>query len=168
MLLSETIRIDLAPLERRDCARAARIDWAAFGGLPHGDPWTQRDYDGVCRRNVGRWAVRAYWGDSMFGVLVWLSADRHYELLRLAVDPTWQRLGVGELLLAHLAKQPCYRTLGASIPEQWTGAALLLRAVGFSGRLVRGEFGRDDGYRFVYTSRRWRRRSNTREKNNGR
>jgi len=89
----------------------------------------------------------------VLGYMVYEILSDRYELLRLAVAAKHQGKGVGRQLVERLTrKRTRRRFVSANVRESNLPAQKFLRSLGFLAvRVLRGEFGSEDGYRFEYT-----------------
>lgn len=131
---------------KEDLADLAAIDSACFGL----DKWTEEDFLHVLRvRNcIG---VVAEVAGKIAGYMLYEFHPEHLEVLRFAVAPTFQRLGVGTAMIARLQAKCTWRRprLVADVPDDLLSAHLLLKACGC--RAVNIVYhGTDAAYRFEW------------------
>lgn len=93
-------------LIRRDMPEVLAIESACFA-----NPWSEDDFLKVLRqRNVIGMVAEA--GDKVVGFMLYELHRTHLRLLDFAVDPAWQRSGVGQQMIDKIKSKlsPCRRT----------------------------------------------------------
>lgn len=138
-----------------DLAQMAAIDAVCS---PY--PWCEamlrlelRQRRAICRViDIGNSYIRPI----LAGFMVYRLKPLEIELERFAIDPDWQRLGLGTRLMARLqsrlSERSRLRRIVATVPESCLSMSLFLRSQGFRAvGVLRGEFGDEDGISFVWS-----------------
>lgn len=128
-------------------ADVMRIDRIAFSERYR---WKIKRFDKAmtCVPGEYRWGVVncAFCGD-VAGFMMVTSHNSRFEITRLAVSPTYQRLGFGRQLVRKLfpmLKDGCIDSIFVNVPESSLGAQMFFRRLGFNAidvirRYHRGE-----------------------------
>ncbi len=127
-----------------------KIDRLVFGESAR---WTMRTFAKSlqCVPGQYRWGVVncAFCGD-VAGYLIVSSNLTHFEILRLAVKPVYQRQGFGRQLVGYLSrmlKDGCIDSVLVNIPESNLSAQLFFRQLGFHAiDTIRGYHGDESAY----------------------
>lgn len=125
-----------------DLPRVLEIEDACFGW----DAWTEEELRAVLsdRCVIGMVAEQ---GEQVIGHMVYLLRKGSIRLLDFAIDPAFQRSGVGESMMAKLTCKLSARNrtrLNAVVPEGNLPFLAFLRSFGFRAeKVLRGHF--DDG-----------------------
>jgi ribosomal-protein-alanine N-acetyltransferase len=106
------------------------------------DPWDTSRIMGALRERDQIGFVAEY-GNRVIGWMIYKLRKRRLDLLRLTVDPTWRRQGVGRQLVSHLVKKieaphSLRTSVRVDVPEELTEVLLLLKSLRFQGRMQRG------------------------------
>ncbi len=149
--------------ETRRVRWMCQVDWPAVcrievRSFPPGDDWTRKDFQKcLAEMNCIGMVAEVMPKGPVIGYVLHELFETKLHLLRFAVHPGWRRQGVGALLVgkltATLARGRRNRVT-ADVPESNLGACNFLAGMGFRAvRVLRGQFGSEDGYRFVYRRR---------------
>jgi len=117
------------------------------------DPWTERDFIAAIQQqdHIG---MVAEIGELPAGFMVYAMRKKHIEIVNLAVDPAYQRQGIGSRMVARIIGKPSRnrREIQANVRERNLAAQLFLREIGFRAeRIIPGDcYGWDeDAYEMV-------------------
>ena len=125
---TQTSRIDIRWLIRRDMPKILRIEQAAFANA-----WSEEDF--LCclraRNCIGMVAERDH---EIVGFIVYDLHRTRLAILNLAVDPALHRCGIGTAIIARMKdklSQQRRTHIRAEVRETNIGAQLFLRSMGF-------------------------------------
>ena len=107
--------------------------------------WSRENFTPVFRwGNTTGWVAEI--GDVIVGHLVFSSGPQGLTLLNVAVAPYWRRQGIARTMLQKLDEKHPAR-IEATVPESNLTAQMLLRNAGYKAvRVLRDQFGGEDGY----------------------
>jgi ribosomal-protein-alanine N-acetyltransferase len=142
-------------METRDVPSVLEIENACFH-----DPWSESFiYEAV--RSADRHGVVAEWDGRVVGHLFYSVHKTHPHIDNIAVDPRYQRLGIGRCLIgwmvARLKSFGIRRKLTLTVTERNLDAQLFFRATGFHAIKVIRNYFQDpdqDGYVMTYVRKR--------------
>ncbi len=126
----------LRPLVEGDLDRLIQIETSAYAR-----GWTRGIFEGCLRADYYRVGVEYAGMLAGYGIVAFGPGESH--LLNLAVDPRFQRCGLGSLMLAHIteaARNARCESLFLEVRPSNTAALALYGSAGFD------EFGRRRGY----------------------
>jgi ribosomal-protein-alanine N-acetyltransferase len=137
-------------LTRLDLPHLAAVERSSFA-----EPWSEEEASRCLGEPQTIGMAAALPGSPIVGFLIFEVQPHRVELLRVAVDPSWRRRGVGKALLAALADALTYEGIGQPIRIVVHDANLdahqFFRSQGFRAeRVLRRHFPDGDGYVFVY------------------
>ncbi|HWD51230.1 MAG TPA: ribosomal protein S18-alanine N-acetyltransferase [Acidimicrobiales bacterium] len=93
------LEVVMAPMRNKDLRGVLRIETAVFP-----QPWTHRLFVEELAQRKSR-AYRAAWiGSEIVGFAGLMLIDDEAHVNNIAVDPTWQRRGLGSLILLDMAR----------------------------------------------------------------
>jgi ribosomal-protein-alanine N-acetyltransferase len=97
--VAEAVEVVIAPMRTKDLRGVLRIEEAVFP-----QPWSHRLFVEELSQRKSR-AYRAAWiGKSVVGFAGQMLIDDESHVNNIAVDPAWQRRGLGAVLLADLVR----------------------------------------------------------------
>lgn len=126
--VADEIRVHIRWMVRRDLQEVLQIERESFEF-----PWSEDDFLGILRQRNCIGMVAEY-NATIVGFIVYELSKNKIQLINLAVDPRYRRLGVGTQLAAKLIGKLNYQSrnrITFEIRETNLGAQLFFRSIGF-------------------------------------
>lgn len=146
--------VDIHPGTFADLEKMHAIDDAASGVYAWGIDRLKRVYT---KANITFLSSRI--GNHIVAFVVFKQFRDHTGIVKIAVDPSWQRHGIGSTLVRQLARTLARKTLGVLVPEDMLEAQLFFRdkiLMKYAGT-QKGLFqeGNRDGYMMEVSVKTW-------------
>lgn len=150
------IRLHIRWILSRDIEEVVSIEKMvskACGGFP--TPWTEEEFLQTLRKTKCIGMVADH-GDRIVGFIIYELQKVGLEIMKLAVHPRWQRLGIGRRMVEKLiAKLPTHKRdrVWTDVRETNLVAQFFFRSLGFRAiEVLRNEFvdSGEDGFRMEF------------------
>lgn len=142
------IDVHIRWLIRRDIDDVLRIDACDGAGWDRDDLFRFK----LIRQNS---AMVAEFDDQVVGWMLYTCHPQSLTLVHLGVSPRYRHCGIGRQMLEFLQSkldQSRRASILTDVPESWLGGQKFLRSCGWRAtKVLRGQYGSEDAYRFTWS-----------------